>query len=624
MRKCIVVALIALFWAQQAFCAYEVADKGKQLFPDDEIILTSSKLTIDIQKNWTEKAIVANKIFDENFISLRKNATGEYPIFYGGTSEISIIKAFHPTVVKDIVHRQEGIFHDDSRIKLCKLNFYSYAQSASIFATKRYTDMRYITSVYFNNFVPCLEREIEIRIPEGVDLDIIEKNFDGYTIARSEKIVGKEKIITYSVRNIDNFSDEDDTPGMSYIYPHLLIRIKSFVYKKEKVTLFGDLNDLYTWYKSLVRQIDNHSDTLTSLVSELTGSASTDEEKIKNIFYWVQDNIRYIAFEDGIAGFKPESCQNVYANKYGDCKGMANLTKEMLKLAGFDARLTWIGTRHIAYDYSTPSLACDNHMICALKQGEDFIYLDATEKYINLGEYAERIQGQQVLIENGDFYILKKVPTQKHTQNLRKIELSLTATSETELEGKVKMKFVGEQRSSIQGFMTSVNSTKKEDVEKRIATNLDKNITAEITKSIHNEYGQKEVELESNLYLKNYVSSFEGDMYVYINPYKFYEDKAFKDRENDYWFSEKRHDIVDVKFTVPAGKKVTDIPKAFSAENEEFIIKFNCSQSGKEILYNLEIEIPKAEITKKNFEEWNAAIKKLKDTYEYPIILQNI
>jgi hypothetical protein len=29
-------------------------------------------------------------------------------------------------------------------------------------------------------------------------------------------------------------------------------------------------------------------------------------DKVKAIFYWVQNNIRYIAFEDGIAGFLPD------------------------------------------------------------------------------------------------------------------------------------------------------------------------------------------------------------------------------------------------------------------------------------------------------------------------------
>ncbi|MEI9945443.1 MAG: hypothetical protein WDN26_14655 [Chitinophagaceae bacterium] len=37
-------------------------------------------------------------------------------------------------------------------------------------------------------------------------------------------------------------------------------------------------------------------------------------------------------------------------------------------------------------------------------------FLDATETNIGFDEYAERIQGRQVLIENGDSYMLERVP----------------------------------------------------------------------------------------------------------------------------------------------------------------------------------------------------------------------
>ena len=46
--------------------------------------------------------------------------------------------------------------------------------------------------------------------------------------------------------------------------------------------------------------------------------------------------VRYIAYEDGIAGFKPDKAQEVLRKKYGDCEGMGNLMTEMLKSIGLD------------------------------------------------------------------------------------------------------------------------------------------------------------------------------------------------------------------------------------------------------------------------------------------------
>jgi hypothetical protein len=59
---------------------------------------------------------------------------------------------------------------------------------------------------------------------------------------------------------------------------------------------------------------------------------------------------------------------------------MANLMTEMLKLAGLEAYMTWIGTRHIPYDYTLPSLAVDNHCISTVILGGKEYYLDGTEK----------------------------------------------------------------------------------------------------------------------------------------------------------------------------------------------------------------------------------------------------
>src|SRR5690606_25504057 len=145
--------------------------------------------------------------------------------------------------------------------------------------------------------------------------------------------------------------------------------------------IFATTQDLYNWYNSLALELKNDKKDLKPLVDSLTKNATTNYQKIQNIFYWIQDNIRYIAFEDGLAGFKPDEAAKVYKNKYGDCKGVANLAKVMLEIAGVDARLTWIGTRGRVYGYSIPSLMVDNHMICTAIDGDTMYHIDPTETF---------------------------------------------------------------------------------------------------------------------------------------------------------------------------------------------------------------------------------------------------
>ena len=113
---------------------------------------------------------------------------------------------------------------------------------------------------------------------------------------------------------------------------------------------------MYKWYNSLLNELDPNDAGLTKMANSITKNASTDKEKIRDIFTWVQNNVQYVAFEDGIAGFKPSEAHEVASLKYGDCKGMANLLVNLLKAEGLDARHAWIGTRMNNYNYKIPSL----------------------------------------------------------------------------------------------------------------------------------------------------------------------------------------------------------------------------------------------------------------------------
>ncbi|MBO9684522.1 MAG: hypothetical protein J7502_17955, partial [Flavisolibacter sp.] len=74
-----------------------------------------------------------------------------------------------------------------------------------------------------------------------------------------------------------------------------------------RTVLFENVKDLYNWYHFVTTDIGNKPDELKSKVDELVFNKKTDIEKIESIFYWVQDNVRYIAFENGIMGFKTDA-----------------------------------------------------------------------------------------------------------------------------------------------------------------------------------------------------------------------------------------------------------------------------------------------------------------------------
>ena len=428
------------------------------------------------------------------------------------------------------------------------------------------------------------------------------------------------KVYTYKATDISASYNESRSPGPSHIYPHIIVLAKSYTQNQTEKAIFDSTQDLYNWYKSLVNSLTNKENPYTEKVKELTENVADDEEKIKNIFYWVQDNIRYIAFEDGIAGFKPDEAFNVYNKKFGDCKGMANLAKQMLLEAGFDARLTWIGTKRIAYDYSIANLSVDNHMICTVFNNDKTYFLDGTEEYNPINEYAERIQGRQVLIENGSEYILNSIPTSTANFNNEIIEYDLNLADDN-ISGTVNKKFNGESRTNLIYNFNNVQTDKKEILLERFLKNDDSNITISNIETTDLSDRDSNIKISYSIDIKNKVSSFDNEIYVDLDLDKEFSNINLDERKTDYLFSYKTDIHSKTKLTIPTEYKIDYLPEGITKSTKNYDISVGYSQENNTIYYEKNLVIKNAVIETEDFEDWNKTIKELSNLYKEQITL---
>ena len=164
----------------------------------------------------------------------------------------------------------------------------------------------------------------------------MEKNF-GPGI-RCEKSVNKEgdSLFVYTLKGVPATRKEEAAPADNCLYPHLLV-----------TGSFADVQDMYRWLNGLA-EVDCTLPQAEMLTDEITAGCTDELEKIHRTYAYVQQNIRYIAFENGLAGHRPDRPAEVLRKRYGDCKGMALLLRTLLKAQGFDARMAYIGTDDIA------------------------------------------------------------------------------------------------------------------------------------------------------------------------------------------------------------------------------------------------------------------------------------
>lgn len=598
-------------------------------YKESAVAIINSDITYEFSKDPNKILVRVLEKKDQKLLSLRYNQSITEFISYDNNSQVekfyalSNLKQEAPDKLRYCGnYTSEGYFYDDSKFCSQTLKLKELGEIWQVSSVKRVNDSKYQTSIYFQSDYPIIKKVVSFLIPDDIEVELKEFNFDGKEITRSETKSGNAKTISYTITNLDPFQDVKFKPGIQHYSPHILILVKSITMGNKIQNLLSSTDDLYFWYHSLTSQLKTKPEIFKPTVDELIKDKKTDEEKIKSIFYWVQDNVRYIAYEDGIAGFKPDDAQNVFEKKYGDCKGMANLTKEMLKVAGYDARLTWIGTKIIMYDYSLPSLAVDNHMICTVLLNEKKYFLDATEDYNAFGDYAERIQNRPVLIEDGDKYILDKVPTFDKTKDLETHTYSAKVNGEL-FEGAGKFTLNGETKKDFLYLYSHTQNDKKKDYLDSYINNNKSNY--KVTEVKYGDMAERSgsFDIDFNFSIANVISLFNNEMYIDIDPSKdFKNGDVKKDRQSDIDFGEKIYKKINIELEIPENYKVTQLPENLNVSENDFSFNISYSQTGNKIIYNKEISVEKGIIQKANFGKWNAGIKKLTSAYENQITLK--
>jgi Transglutaminase-like superfamily/Domain of Unknown Function with PDB structure (DUF3857) len=611
-----------LFFSLQAFTQAD----------SKNISISSLKEKIEFEKGDKENPVLIRHSFETVYTCNEFRTNTQVVEFYNDEQSIDDVdiyvndkKSTKYIPIHQEAYSSEGIFYSDQKVMYFTLPLEKKETTSEVRVKKTIKDPRYLGEFFFDQEFPVSFHQITIVIPDWITAEIKEFNFPGFTITKTSDVSGGNKTVVYTASNLPAMSNENSSPGITYTSPHIMLITKEANVNGSTVTYFKNTADQYKWYASLVKQIGNDNAIIKAKADEIVTGRTTDMEKIKAVYFWVQQNIRYLAFENGIAGFRPEKAQEVLRKKYGDCKGMANLTKCLLTALGYDARLCWIGTNHIAYDYSIPSLSVDNHMICALFYKGKLYFLDATETNIGFEEYAERIQGRQVLIEDGEKYKLEHVPLTVNTQNTE-TETRLLRIDGTSFKGTATQTFDGESKEYL---ISNIEAVKKDKLENAMRNYLsdgkkDYEISNLVMKNSKPDEGK--MSLQYDLVHLNAVTVFGNDMYIDLDFRKSFS--AFRidtaKRKMDYMFPFKMNDVTETTLLLPDGYQIQSLPAPYIVQNPVFDIRLSYDKQPGKIIYRKEINVKQVLLKKIYFSEWNKAIDGVNEFYNNQLTLTKL
>lgn len=518
----------------------------------------------------------------------------------------------------DKAYEMDGIFHADVRKKLAPLNFASKGDMIRAEVVKTFKDHTFFQPLYFQQRFAAKKSVISVRVPKDVKIEIHKMNFDKGKV--TEIVTTEEKtntiIYTFEMENLTPTSTAGyGSTGFSMNFPHIILVVKNYSYKGVTKKGFETFDDFYTYLHNLNSEVKNDEALVKKKAEAIIAGKTTDEEKVKAIYYWIQDNIRYIAFEDGIAGYKPMAAQEVLEKKYGDCKGVANLICNMLNSVGYEAKFVWIHTNYSPYDCTIPFLGNFNHAIAYLELGGKEYFLDCTENYTAFGQNAFRIQGRKVMVEMGDTYKIVQIPMEKPSYS-KYVEATQLKFNGSSLIGTTTFEAHGDMKNTYLRRYHFAKSEDQQDYFRKLYNKSNANIDVTFSKNSDLENREIPLSVEVKYNLNNQVVIDGNEMYVNLE-YDPYFHKVLKDTVcyMDMTFEESIDYYMSVTCPIPAGYKVKEIPNSVVIERDYCTIKLEYKQVNNAVVYSKTYIFPDGIIPKEKLKDWVSIQKQLKKAY---------
>jgi transglutaminase-like putative cysteine protease len=634
MKKILLLFFIVLF----AFMgiAQNSLEEYKKQFPDfNELVLNdtqsyefsieSDKIKV-IQNNQYESLILTdNGILNnkESFSYSELVKLQSYDAFtvinYNGKE-----KKIKVTQTNEIQSTQSAVFYDDVKERqLIFPNLEAGARKVYNYQTQ-IEDPFLLHKFIFGGGLPIKNSTLEIKTEKNINIGFKIFNDESNLIEFSKTEKKGKWIYKWTLKDIKPVKLEGNSPGFLYIIPHINIYIKDYKLNNQKVIVLGDINNLFDYYKGFTKNLNQTEDpALKAITLKITENLTNDDDKVKSIFYWVKDNIKYIAFEYGYEGFIPREASLICERKFGDCKDMASIITAMAKYANVkNVHIAWIGTRDIPYSYNElPTPEVDNHMIALYKKGEEYIFLDATDKETLYGIPTGFIQGKEALYGDGDSYKIIPVPIVPAEKNEIKEQVKISIEKD-KLVGSGKIEFNGYNRSRILSRIgDATNKIKFEMIKSLVLKGNNKFNLKEYTEENIKDR-DKPYQINYNFDLGNYIVKVDKEMYVNLFLDKPLEKLIIeKDRSAQFEFEHLNYINSQYELEIPKNYTVKYLPKNFSLDNNYIKVDFVYEVKNNKIFLTLHLKQKKLLLNKADFELWNKTIKDLKNNYSDTLIL---
>jgi hypothetical protein len=268
-----------------------------------------------------------------------------------------------------------------------------------IFHKRPIIEKHFFQTFPFSSFAPIKIFRTKLMVPDNLELRFINHNTD---ISPSVDHEGNKVIYRWEIKGNEAELAEDNMPHWAEVF-----QLVSFSSLKS----WAQLADLF-W--SLYSKNIIISPEMETKIEEITEKGDSLRGKIQSIIKYIQDEYRYLSMSIESHHYEPHPSNEVFINKYGDCKDQTVLAIAMLREIGVKAYPALFSyTFDPDFEKRLPMPSYFNHVILCIEHEGTKYYTDPQRKGFYFDETSYDLSGGYVLLLNGEGGLLERIPPAK-------------------------------------------------------------------------------------------------------------------------------------------------------------------------------------------------------------------
>jgi hypothetical protein len=386
---------------------YAIANIPKEMLEDAKAVVRKNDVVFEISdpNSAVAKVNYAITILNKNGLSL--SLFREVYNKFSSVKKIKmtvydangkIIHIGSSTVLRDIAAFDGYSLYDDYRIKLFDPEY------ATVPFTVEYSfEFNFYGLLNYPDWVPYIDYNVSteksdftVITPQKIKINYLEQHLKDSCI-RKLNTEGKFQYM-WSISNLPAIRKEPFCQALQEFTPAVFLSPDEF-------EIAGYSGNCGTWknfglWLSKLAENSRHLNTQTQeKIKSLVSKAASDSEKVRILYKFLQNKVRYVSVQEGIGGWQPIDAESVDRVSYGDCKALANYMKSILSVAGIKSYYTIIKAGEdaapIRRDFPSNQF---NHAIVCVPLVNDTIWLECTDQLIPFGFLGSFTDDRKALI----------------------------------------------------------------------------------------------------------------------------------------------------------------------------------------------------------------------------------